>query len=96
MNPIVTYDLSNPDGFAKAANEYAEQNPGKASAFFALAVSFNPTYIVFNAARKALSTAFSRLFKDSEKVIKAQRQAAVDIIKAGKANGVKKMKVTLD
>jgi len=95
MNPTPTYDLTTPAGLANAITDYAKQNPIKAAGMLGL-VAVNPLILVGAFAGKALSKAGANLFKHPEKVIKAQRKTAVDIIKAGKENGVKKMKVTLD
>ena len=95
MTQVPTYDLTTPFGLQKALTDYAEQNPVKGGAILGLLTLIYPLPVVLIAA-KAVSNAFSGVVKDSEKVIEAQRKAAVDIIKSGKENGVKKMKVTLD
>lgn len=95
MTQVPTYDLTTPSGLEKALTDYAKQNPVKGGAILGLLAVIYPLPVALIAA-KAVSNAFSGVVKDSEKVIEAQRKAAVDIIKSGKENGVKKMKVTLD
>ena len=89
--PDPTYDLTTISGFAKATEDYVRKNPEKA-----LLYVLAPGLYLYPKAGKAMAEAFGNLFKDSEKVIAAQRQAAIDIIKSGKENGAKKVKVVLD
>lgn len=90
-----TYDLTTYEGMRKAAIDFAGKNSKKAAAMGVLA-AVNPFLVpAIYLGNKAID-ALSNTFKDSVKVIDAQRKAAVDLIKAGKDNGAKKLKVTLD
>lgn len=96
MNSVTTYDLTSAEGMANAVKEYANQNPGKAAGMLGLIAAVNPLLLVGAFAGKALAAPVSALFKHPEKMIEAQRKTAIDIIKSGKENGAKKVKVTLD
>ena len=94
--PITSsYNLTTPEGLAKAFEVYAKENPGKAMTVAALSVLTMPTMFVMPLAN-VIAKSTSALFEHPEKAIKAQRQAAVDIIKAGKDNGASKVRVTLN
>lgn len=89
MHSTEHYDLTTVAGIERAIADFAKQNPVKANV---LKVYFGPHLL----AAKLISQVASNLFKDSEKVIEAQRKAAVEIIRAGKEQGAKKMTVTLN
>ncbi len=95
---IISYDLTTPTGLIKAISDYAEDNPKAAIGLGALSL-LNPIMAINYAAYKTATT----LLKKSEKatdgrnsVVDEQRKAAIDIIKAGKENGVSKMTVKLN
>lgn len=92
---VVSYDLTTPERLVKAIEIYAKENPGKALVMatlsaFSLPAMFGKTLV------NKITQSNSTLFKHPENAIKAQRQAAVDIIKAGKENGASKVCVTLN
>lgn len=90
-----TYDLTTYEGMRKAAIDFAGKSPKKAAAMGAL-VAINPLLLpAFYLGNKAIDGLLNT-FKDPVKVIDAQRKAAVDLIKAGKDNDAKKLKVTLN
>jgi|GEM_PF-1044332 len=94
--PITSsYNLTTPEGLAKALEVYAKENPGKAMTVAALSVLTMPTMFVIPLVN-VIAKSTSALFEHPEKAIKAQRQVAVDIIKAGKDNGASKVRVTLN
>lgn len=77
-----SFDLTTPEGLEQAASLAKKLSP--------LLMSVNPLFAVAYAGHK--------LVKGVTKTtsIEAQSKAAVDIIKAGKENGAKRIKVTLD
>ncbi|WP_256831757.1 hypothetical protein [Pseudomonas sp. Pse1] len=77
-----SFDLTTKEGLDQATSILKKVGP--------LAVLLNPAL--------ALVYAGQKLMKETSKSnsIDAQAQAAVDIIKAGKASGAKRVKVTLD
>lgn len=90
-----TYDLTTYEGMRKAAIDFAGKNPKKAAAMGVMA-ALNPFLVpAIYLGNKAIDS-LSNTFKDPVEVIDAQCKAAVDLIKAGKDNGAKKIKVTVD
>jgi hypothetical protein len=80
---------------AKAIADYVKENPAKAAMLAGLHILnpfATPMILISDAIQKKVSTIQNR----TEKVINAQREAAVAIIKAGKENGVSKIRVTLN
>jgi hypothetical protein len=92
---ISSYNLTTAEGLAKAIEVYAKENPGKALAVAALSAFSLPAMFGMVLVNK-ISKSTSTLFEHPEKAIKVQRQAAIDIIKAGKDNGASKVRVTLN
>jgi hypothetical protein len=87
----VSYDLTTPEGIAKAIKDYAKNNYVKAAVH-----AINPLIALPTILGNAIFELGSKLAEHPEKMIEAQRKAAVDIIKAGKKNGASKIRVTLD
>lgn len=80
------YDLTTVAGLKKAAAD-ARRNP------IANAIFGNPLWLAeigFGLLEKAVEAA------SPAKAVKEQAKAAAELIKAGKENGVKKMKITID
>ena len=81
------YDLTTVQGL----NAAMKSNPMLTLSLMSM-TGFNP--IMFNLIGKGVARVMD-LF-DSKVLCEAQTQAASELIKAGKENGVKKMKITLD
>lgn len=83
-----TYDLTTMDGMTKAVTAYAKENP----VLFAI----SPFGAIGAIIGEAVAKKVSEFGNHSEKVIEAQRKAAISVIREGKANGLKKVRVTLN
>ena len=91
----ISYDLTTAEGMAKAIADYVKENPAKAAMYAGLHILIPfaaPMILINDAIQKKESTIQNR----TEKVIYAQREAAVGVIKAGKENGASKIRVTLN
>lgn len=88
---VFSYDLTTPQGIAEAIADYAKKNPLKVAVF-----AISPFAAISAVLGSTILEKISKLSEHPEKMIKAQRKAAVDIIKAGKENGASKVRVTLD
>lgn len=91
----ILYDLTTTEGMAKAIADYVKENPAKAVFFTGLQI-LNPLAAPMLLIGDAIKKKTSAILNRTEKVINAQREAAVGVIKAGKENGASKIRVTLN
>jgi hypothetical protein len=91
MPEIISYDLTTPKGMAEAVANFAKENPAKA-----VIAILNPLGFLGLEFGEKIFKSVLEPFEHPEKMIDAQRQAAVDLIKAGKEHGASKISVTLD
>ena len=84
---VLSYDLTTQEGMKLAIVETSTLKE---------MLMENPTIAIGVSAYKFGSALFDRAADDRKKVIDGQRKAAIDIIKAGKANVASKIRVTLN
>ncbi len=94
---VLNYDLTTPEGLSKALVEYAKQHPVKAAALLAiLAPTVGPAALASIFLGKAIEETVKKFWERSERVIEAQRKAAISVIQEGKASGAKRVRVTMN
>lgn len=89
---VLNYDLTKPEGLSEGLMAYAKQNPIQASALMVLSSFAVPSLLLGT----AIGDGIKGLLARSEKVIEAQRKAAISVIQEGKASGAKKVRVTMN
>ncbi len=94
---VLAYDLTTPEGLSKALVEYAKQHPVQSAALLAiLAPTVGPAALAGLFLGKTMEETVRKFWGRSEKVIEAQRKAAISVIQEGKASGAKKVRVTMN
>lgn len=91
----ITYDLTTAEGLAKAVEDYAKNDSAKIAILAVLQI-LNPLALPLFLLGKASHKVASTIPNRTEKVINAQREAAIDIIKSGKESGAAKIRVTMN
>lgn len=90
------YDLTSPQGMAKAIVDYIERNPVTATAVLTPFVEFLPDEVLGSSFVKTVQEMVEAFWQHSGETIAAQRVSAVEIIKAGKENGAAKVYVVMN